>query len=94
MKVVWTKLAKEDLEAALHYISKDNPKAAKAVGARLLSALEAIKEHPHIGRPGKVEGTRELVLSGTPYIFVYSVRLDSIAIVSFLHSSRRWPPLS
>ncbi len=94
MKVVWAKLAKEDLEAALLYISKDNPTASKFLGVRLLSALETIKEHPHIGRPGKVEGTRELVLSGTPYIFVYSLRLESITIVSFLHSSRRWPPLS
>jgi len=94
MKAVWTKLAKEDLEAALQYISKENPTAAKALGARLLSVLETIREHPHKGRSRKVEGTREFVLTETAYILVYLVRSDALVIVSFLHSSRRWPPFS
>ena len=92
MKVRWTKIAKDDFEAAFHYISKDNPKLTKKLGVRLLSVLATLEEHPHAGRPGRVAETKEFIISGTPYVLIYTVKKDLLAIVSFLHSSRRWPP--
>jgi toxin ParE1/3/4 len=44
-----------------------------------------------MGRPGRVTGTRELVVDGTPYILPYRVRNRVVQILRVLHGARRWP---
>ena len=44
-----------------------------------------------MGRPGRVPGTRELVIPGTPYIVPYRVQGEAIQILRVYHSARRWP---
>src|SRR5437764_1785820 len=46
----------------------DKPAAAPRVIERIRTAVERLQEFPFLGRPGRVEGTRELVIAGTPYI--------------------------
>ena len=53
--------------------------------------MERLREFPALGRPGRVEGTRELIIAGTPYIVPYRVRGDTVEIITVLHSAQRWP---
>jgi addiction module RelE/StbE family toxin len=91
VKVRWTELAVEDLNSAYDHIAATNPTAACAVIARIESALNALKAHPLIGRKGRVEGTRELVIPDTPFIVAYHIAKARIEILGIIHGARRWP---
>lgn len=90
MKVVVRESAALDLEDIFAWISKDNPRAAAEVVVRIRSHINrlAFPGLSHIGRPGLVEGTRELV--EPPYIIVYSVDepADEIMVLAVLHGAR------
>lgn len=58
---------------------------------RILSAIEALERHPDLGRPGRVSGTRELVITGTPLIVAYRLRRNEIQVLAVLHGARKWP---
>lgn len=45
-----------------------------------------------MGRPGRVPGTRELVLPHFPYVIPYRVREQRAEVLHVLHTSRKWPP--
>ena len=91
MKIRWTRLAVEDLNLAYEYIAAENPSAAHAVMARIESAVDVLRAHPEIGRSGRVEGTRELIISGTPFIVAYRIARDRVEILAVIHGARRWP---
>jgi toxin ParE1/3/4 len=73
------------------YISRDNPDAAARTVAAIVGAVENLKRFPASGRPGRVSGTRELVVSGTPYIVPYRVRGDAVELLRVFHAARKWP---
>lgn len=73
------------------WIEKDNPTAARRVVGRIAKAIEGLAERPQIGRPGRISGTRELVLADLPYIVSYRLKGDDIEIITILHTSQRWP---
>jgi toxin ParE1/3/4 len=50
-----------------------------------------LAENPHIGRPGRVPGTREFVIDKTPYIVPYRVKDNALQILRIYHGARRWP---
>ena len=92
MRLRWTKLAERDLDQIAAYIGQDSPAAAARVILELIDQVESLLiNHPGIGRPGRVIGTRELIISGLPYIVPYRVRDRDIEILRVLHTSRRWP---
>ena len=91
MKVRWTRLAVQDLHSAYDYVAAKNPAAAHSVIARIESALQALKAHPLIGREGRVDGTRELVIPATPFIVAYRIAKARIEILAVIHGARRWP---
>jgi len=91
VKIRWTRLAVEDLNLAYEYIAAENPSAAHAVMARIESAVDVLRAHPEIGRSGRVEGTRELIISGTPFIVAYRIARDRVEILAVIHGARRWP---
>jgi addiction module RelE/StbE family toxin len=91
MKVILSPQAREDLREIFLYIAADNPHAARLVQARLKERVAALKENPHIGRPGRVPGTRELVIAKTPYLAPYQVVGDTIQILRVYHGARQWP---
>jgi toxin ParE1/3/4 len=86
----WTRLALADLEAIGDYVARDNPGAARRLVARIAAAVEALGDHPHLGRLGRITGTRELVVVETPFV-PYRVRGDEIEILAVFHGARRWP---
>jgi toxin ParE1/3/4 len=57
---------------------------------RIVETVAALAYHPKIGRIGRVPSTRELVVSGTPYIAVYRLR-ERIEIIAVFHAARKWP---
>lgn len=91
MKIVWTKPGLRDLDCARDYIAEENPGAAARVIERIEEALMGLRRHPQIGRPGRVEATRELVVPGTPFILVYMIRAKRIEIAALIHGARQWP---
>ena len=91
MTLRWTRLAAGHLESAFEYLAQDDAVAAGAVVDRIFSAIEVLERHPQMGRSGRVPRTRELVVTGTPFVVAYRVRKDRIEILAVLHGARRWP---
>jgi toxin ParE1/3/4 len=91
MKVKWVRLALNDLDEAGEFIAQDNPEAASRVLKRIWDAVQMLADHPHAGRAGRVPGTRELVIAGTPFIIPYRVAENTIQILRVLHGKRKWP---
>lgn len=91
MKAAWTRLALADLDSAYSHVAEENPSAAVRTIERIKKALAAVRRHPEIGRPGRVEGTRELVIPGTPFIVAYRLQAKRIEVLSVIHGARRWP---
>lgn len=91
MELKWTQAALDDLDTAARFIAEDRPRAATAVATRILEAAEGLLDFPNLGRAGRVRGTRELVVSGSPLVLVYRVRLDEIHVLRLIHHARRWP---
>ena len=91
MHLKWTLPALGDIKDAGNFISLDNPQAAERMSDRVKEAVEYLISYPNMGRPGRVAGTKELVVSGTPFIVVYRVRVPIIQILRVLHHARKWP---
>lgn len=100
MRIRWTDPARTDLFEICEYIARSNPAAAERVGERVLSAVDALAAQPRVGRPGRVAGTRELVIPRLPYIVIYRIAeatrsaSDQVEVLRVLHGARRWPAAS
>ncbi|MDO5679417.1 MAG: type II toxin-antitoxin system RelE/ParE family toxin [Pelistega sp.] len=90
MELYWTPEAVLDREAIYDYIEADNPKAAIALDESFEAKAVRLLDHPHIGRKGRVQNTRELIVHQN-YILVYDVLDASVRILRVLHSARMWP---
>ena len=75
----------------LDYIAQDNPLAAISQDEEIEQQVDMLMQHPQMGRPGRMKGTRELVISRTPFIVVYRVKGKRIEVIRLLHSSQQWP---
>jgi len=91
MTVVWSRRAINHLIALRDYIAEDNPRSAASVARRILNAVELLTTQPQIGRPGRITGTRELVVPGTPYIVPYRVRRGTLELLAVFHGRQKWP---
>jgi addiction module RelE/StbE family toxin len=91
VKVEWLPIAERNRASQLAYIAERNPRAAIAMGDAIEAAVRRLADHPRMGRPGRVKGTRELVISGTPYGIVYRIERDAVVILRLLHGAQRWP---
>jgi plasmid stabilization system protein ParE len=88
--IVWSPRAIEHLAHLPEYIARDNPSAANRIASALLDAVERLARLPNLGRPGRAVGTRELVVSGTPYIIPYRLRGDRLEIVAVFDARQKW----
>ena len=91
MKVEWTPLAISHLQNTYSYIAGDNAAAAEKIVEQILGAAERLASYPSMGRRGRIEGTRELLIPGTPFIVAYRIRRDDLQILAVMHTSRKWP---
>lgn len=92
LEVRWLKRALANLEAEAEYVARDSPAAARRVVTAIQQTVDLLARHPGLGRPGRVEGTRELVVPDTPYIIPYRVREGRVEILRVFHAARKWPP--
>lgn len=81
MKVRWLLKAVNDLEDLHEYIAVDDPNAASRQLELILNAVARLSENTSMGRPGRVKGTRELVIPKTPYIAAYRIKGDIVEIL-------------
>jgi len=92
VKIIWAPEAIDDLAGLRTYISRDNPAAARRLAIHIVDMVETVlAENPHIGRPGRVPGTREFVIDNSPYIVPYRVKDNALQILRVYHGARRWP---
>jgi toxin ParE1/3/4 len=92
MNPIWSPEAIADLSALRAYIAQDDPAAAQRVALHIIRNVETLlPSSPEMGRPGRVPGTRELVIPRTPYIVPYRLVGNTIQVLRVFHSARRWP---
>lgn len=88
VEIVWSRLARARLEEIRVYVAKDKPEAAARLATRIVAVVEALKNHPNLGRVGAERGIRELVIGGTPYIVLYSVKRTRVIINTIWHGAQ------
>jgi plasmid stabilization system protein ParE len=91
MRVRWLRTALRNLDGEAVFIAADDAAAAAQVVQRVLDGVAQLADQPGLGRPGRVPGTRELVVLKTRYVVPYRVRGDVVEVLRVLHTSRRLP---
>jgi toxin ParE1/3/4 len=92
MRLRWTDPAARDLTHICDYIKEhDSPTTARRVAISIYEGVGALVKFPERGRPGRKLGTRELILSGLPYLAIYRLRGDAVEILRVLHGAQNWP---
>ena len=91
MILEWLSVAQRDFDDLVEYIAADHPIAAIEQGDEIQAQVSVLSDHPRMGRPGRVKGTRELVVVRTPFIVAYRVKGKAIQILRVLHGAQQWP---
>ena len=91
MRLLWTLPARDDLARQRAFLERRNPRAARRIVRAIIDAVALLPQAPGMGRPGRVAGTRELVVPGTPYLVPYRVRGDRLEVLRVLQGAQRWP---
>jgi toxin ParE1/3/4 len=91
VRLEWSAFAIEDRDGIFNYIEEDSPRAAVVVDDRIRAQVRQLLQFPETGRPGRIEGTRELVIGRTPYIAAYRITGDTVRILRVLHGAQLWP---
>lgn len=93
MEIRWLRKALHNLDREATYIAKDDPAAASTLVQRIHAAVGLLSENPALGHPGRIDGTRELVIPDTRYIVPYRVmpQLNRVEILRVFHASRKLP---
>lgn len=91
MRLVWAQHALADRDAIFEYLEAESPRAAVKVDDQIVAAMRRLLDFPESGRPGRVAGTRELVIPHTPFIAAYVATADKVRILRILHGAQVWP---
>ena len=92
MPIRWTQPASRDLNQICDYIEQHGSTAtARRVALSIYKSVAALAEFPEQGRSGRKSGTRELVLSGLPYLVIYRIQRNAVEILRILHGAQNWP---
>jgi len=87
----WLPTAQRDFDDLVDYIAADHPIAAIEQGDEIEAQTSLLKDHPRMGRPGRVKGTRELVIVRSPFIVAYRIKGKTVQILRVLHGAQQWP---
>jgi toxin ParE1/3/4 len=92
MRIRWTEPAVRDLTQIADYLDEHaGSSVARRIALSVYEGVGALVQFPNQGRTGRKSGTRELVLSGSPYVAVYRLQGDAIEILRILHGAQSWP---
>ena len=92
MNIRWTPEARQDRIDIWDYVAQDDPMAAVRLDALFSESVKRLTSHPHLGRVGIIEGTRELIPHQS-YRIVYEIYQDTVWILTLVHTARQWPPI-
>ena len=94
MKLVWRAKAASDRKRAIQFIADQNVGAAISQLDEIERQTDLLIDQPEIGRPGRIDGTRELVISRTSFIVIYRIRrkVEQVEILRLVHGAQKWPP--
>ena len=90
MQLRWTMVAADDLEGIAEYLYEKSPQSAAQLIRKIYEAPSNLRSYPNLGRSGKKDGTRELVLAPLPYVVVYQIVDDVVYILRILHGAQDW----
>ena len=93
MRVKWLRTAAQNLDDETDYLAKDNPKLARVFFGHIIKSVNQLQTFPNLGRPGRVSGTRELVIINYPYVVPYKIKGDTVEVLRVFHTGRMWPKL-
>jgi len=91
MKLRYTRKAFGHLVEIHAYTEQEWPGTSQEVGKAIEQAVRQLLQHPELGRFGRVEGTRELIVPRLPFIVAYRVSESHVDVLAILHAARRWP---
>jgi toxin ParE1/3/4 len=91
VKIEWLPAARKNRESQIAYLTHRNPRAALRMDEAIEAAVTGLSEQPHSGRLGRLGGTRELVVAGTPSMIAYRVEGSAVVILRLMHGAQRWP---
>jgi toxin ParE1/3/4 len=90
--IEWTEQAARQLEHTQDFIALSNGEdIADRITMRIVSSVQRLATFPMAGRSGRVRGTRELVISNTPFIAAYTINRDRIVVLALYHGAQQWP---
>jgi len=90
--IEWTEQAIQQLDLARDYIALSNSEEVAArITTLIVTAIQQLSTFPMSGRSGRISGTRELVISNTPFIAAYAIDRDRIVILALYHGAQQWP---
>ena len=91
MKIVLTPTANQDIEHIYNYIAKNNTTStAKKILNSIENMIDHLEKFSELGKIGRIRNTRELTIPKLPFIIVYKIYKTHIAIVSIMHTSKKW----
>lgn len=88
MRIRWTVAAADDLQRIHDYLGEHEPHLARSTVIAIREAILSLKKFANRGRPGAVDGTRELLHERLPYIVAYRVREEAVEILHIWHPSQ------
>jgi toxin ParE1/3/4 len=91
MPIVWLAAAVQDVLAIRIFVAEQDPQAAQKIAFRIDQAVEQLGTMPNMGRPGRIFGTRERVISGTAFLAIYRIRDGRVEILRILHGRQPLP---
>ena len=91
MRVRWTTDAAGDIERICDYIAQSRPESARRVAQSVVDRIGTLEAFPHLGRSGRVEGTREIAFPPLPFVAVYEIRDEQVIVLRILHGAQQWP---
>lgn len=94
MTILWSNPAKDSFHQHIEYLLVRTPQGARAVNTAVIAAIEQLERSPYMGRPGRWENTRELIIQKYPYLVVYRVKNSLVEILYIHHTRQFWPDSS
>jgi toxin ParE1/3/4 len=90
VRVIWTPQALQDRTDIWNHIQADNAQAASRMDELFSQAAAHLCNHPKLGKPGKIQGTRELIPHEN-YRLVYEISNETVWLLTLIHVARQWP---
>jgi plasmid stabilization system protein ParE len=90
MKLIWSEQARQEWVGQYRFYFARNPEAARRLRQAVMDGARRLRSHPHMGRPGRVANSRELVISATPFLLVYDVNPVRIEILHLFDGRQDW----